>query len=58
MNKMFVVVVFSNGCSKRESFFSYPQAEQAYAVAVAQEGNEVVTFMNAFGNVYQQHSNL
>ena len=57
MNKMFVVVVFSNGVSTRQNFFFYPQAEQAYAVAVAQQGNEIITLMNTFGNVYQQHSN-
>lgn len=55
---MFVVVVFSNGVSTRQNFFFYPQAEQAYTVAVAQQGNEIVTLMNTFGNVYQQHSNL
>lgn len=55
---MFVVVVFSNGVSTRQNFFFYPQAEQAYTVAAAQQGNEIVTLMNTFGNVYQQHSNL
>ena len=55
---MFVVVVFSNGVSTRKTCWSFTEAEQVYAVAVAQQGNEIVTLMNTFGNIYQQHSNL